>query len=329
MLNRFPMFACSAALFGSLVFLSANVAMAGEIGAPARPSATMNEAATAQPVGGAASKETTLEPGTFLANGSPVRLESLGMTITPPEGWDVSTFSGSLSLVMREPKVETPSFDKPKYQRNITVAAIHKAAPIDEKRATELADELTKQFTADQTVQNFNVLEHKFFNYRGAGDGLLVYSSMTLGEYPMMQMHILVSGQDKQFLLTYTDLAERFSDTKDHGFEKAWSAMISTEVTGTAPSRISEYYRYGAVGGALAFIALGAFLFRRRADHTDYQSEADSMIEEGDIASPSMIATFAGRWKLTDDTGERDVSGIEFSSHAFSVARGRDFVSNY
>ena len=62
------------------------------------------------------------ESKTFTSDGAPVALADLGFAITPPAGWEVNTYAGTLSLVMREPKDDAPSYDKPKYQRNITMA---------------------------------------------------------------------------------------------------------------------------------------------------------------------------------------------------------------
>src|SRR5690606_24950230 len=214
-----------------------------------------------------------------------------------------------LSVVMREPRDPAPAYEKPKYQRNITVAAIHKASPIDEKRAAELKEEMAKSFGADSLVSDFTILEHKFFNYKGQNDGLLVYSSLNIGEYPMMQMHVLVSGEQKQFLMSYTDLADNFQNPAS--FESAWNTMVSIDVTGSSPNRVSEYARYAAIAGGFLMLGLCALLLRRRAAKKDYSSEADEYLEDGDL-STSMFATLAGGWKLAGNRGE-EISGIEFT----------------
>lgn len=265
---------------------------------------------------------------TFVSDGKAVNLENLGVNITPPAGWEVSTNTGSLSVVMKEARIEAPSYDKPKFQRNITVATVYQASPIDEKRAEQLKDEMTKTFGADPLVSDFQIIEHKFFNYRGQNDGLLVYSSLKLGEYSMMQMHVLVSGQSKQFLLTYTDLAERFSDQKDGSFDKAWNSIVSIEVTGVSPNRYDAYMRYGAGAGGFALLCFALFLMRRRATHFDYSSEADSMIEESDGISPSVYSTLAGGWSLNGKDDDHATSGFEFVTEA-SRTRQTEYVSNY
>lgn len=295
------------------------------------PSETKSEKLEAERAEAAA---TTVASQTFKSDGGAVSLENLGVTITPPAGWEVSTNTGSLSVVMSEPRQEAPAYEKPKYQRNITVAAMHQASPIDEKRATELKADMMKTFGADPLVSNFQIIEHKFFNYRGKNDGLLVYSSLNIGDYPMMQMHVLVSGQAKQFLLTYTDMADRFSDQKDGSYEAAWNSIVSVEVTGASPNRYEAYMRYGAGAGGFLMLCIALLLIRRRATRVDYGSEADSMIEEDDgmTASASVFSTLAGGWKLDgNEGGDFAMSGMEFQTQASGIARTRrtEYVSNY
>ena len=299
------------------------------------PAATAPTQPTAAAPGAPGTPDAAPQSQSFVSDGQPIKIESLGISITPPQGWQVDENTGSLSLIMSEPRDPKPSYDKPKYQRNITVAAIHEASPIDEKRATQLADELTKRFGADSEVSNFQVLEHKFFNYRGVNDGLLVYTSMNIGEYPMMQMHVLVSGKDTQFLLTYTDLADHFTNSKDGSFEKAWNSMVSIEVNGPTPSRQAEYLKYEIAGGIILLLGLAGFLFRYRARRQDFSGEADQLID-GDVSggslSGSMIHTFAHGWRLDGKDGD-DVSGIEFTGTATAFESGKtrqtEYVSNY
>ena len=251
----------------------------------------------------------------FISKGAPMAIESLGVVITPPVGWEVATNTGSLSVVMRQPKQTTPDYVNPKYQKNITIAAIHNASPIDEKRALELEEQLAKAFGSDASVSNFKVTEHKFFNYHGANDGLLVYSSLNIGEFPMMQMHVLVSGQQKQFLLSYSDLAATFGGDKDVAYTAAWESMVSIQVTGDTPQRQSEYLRYGAAGGGIfALVLLGLFL-RFRANRVDYKGDADAMIDSEDsavsgysgschsAAAVSAMATLNAGWNLGGQLG--------------------------
>ena len=326
-LSRYALSGCALACAS---FLSPNIAVAlEETNLAAQPATTLpqetkTEAAPALAAGQVAAP--VVESKTFVSVGQPMSLDNLGLTVTPPKGWEVSTNTGSLSVVMREPRDPAPNYEKPKYQRNITMAAIHQASPIDEKRAADLCEQLIKTFSADSLVSNFQIQEHKFFNYRGQNDGLLVYSTLNIGEYPMMQMHVLVSGKDKQFLMTYTDLADQFNSPAS--FEGAWNSIVTAEVTGETPLRSAEYARYAATLAGFLMLGMVGLLLRRRANKVDYASDADEYLEDGDGAATSMFATLAEGWKIAKGGDAEEISGIEFTGHA-PMTRKTEYVSNY
>lgn len=262
------------------------------------------------------------------SDGRVLEFADLGMQITPPVGWEVSHNTGGISLILREPQAPV-EVGKTSFARNITVATMHRASPIDEQRATELKEQLKSNFGKDGLVSEYNVLEHKFFDYRGKNDGLLVYASLKIGQEPMMQMHVLVSGGEKQFLLTYTDLAQRFNDQADKGFENAWKAMTSIAVSGATPSRIEGYYKYFALAGGLGFVGFVLMFLRRKAKQHDFDSEANALEDsEGDALTHSLMATLAYGWKL-DAPSNRQDSSAEMAGQGSRYTSAVSFVSNY
>ncbi len=225
----------------------------------------------------------------IIADGNPITNEAFNFKITPPLGWEVSTNTGNLTLIMQEPKIEAPDYEKPKYQRNITLAVMHKASPIDDKKASEISKALYDSFGKDSSLADFKVTEHKLFNYKGKNDGLVVYSAYRMGEFELAQMHVLVSSQDKQYMMTYTDLADRFQG-QDGAFEKAWNSMVSIEVSGSAPSRFDEIKPYvisGAIVGILAVLLLGVTWRRSKRD---YHSENLDDIDMDESLAPVTIS---------------------------------------
>lgn len=274
--------------------------------------------------------------GRFLSDGTMIGINQLGIAIAPPAGWEVITNASDLSLVMQEEKDEKPDYKNAKYRRNITVAAIHRSSPIDEKRATELKQEMTETFSKDSVVSNFQILEHRFFNYQGENDGLLVYSSLKINDYEMMQMHILVSGAEKQFLLSYTDLTERFTQAGNPAFEAAWTSMNSIIVTGSAPNRFEEYARYGALGGGAAFLFATLLFLKRRRSKYDYMSDVEELGLDSDAdMSPSVMGTLHGGWKLdgksqkTDDDDFFMTDQWELNGDDAPRTKRTTYVSNY
>ncbi len=243
--------------------------------------------------------------------------EIAGVNITPPQGWEVTEGMGGAGFVMQEPLADKAAIEKnaaktgkdqTTFRRNITAAAIQTGAPIDEQRATELQADLEKRFGQTSIVRDYRVTEHKFFNYHGKNDGLVMYASMTLSDVSVMQMHILVSGSEKQYLLTYTDLAESISNPKNQIFEAAWNSMVSIDVTGEAPKRFDQQkaVEAGVVGGGLILALYIVLRMRRRGP----VQEADMMLAEearaaGNIESPSdfmlgsSLATLPVAWDLS------------------------------
>lgn len=218
----------------------------------------------------------------------PLELTRLQAKITPPPGWESNQEIPGISLVMKEPASDKPSYDKPKYNRNITLLTLHQPSPIDGQRLESLKADLTKQFSSTSGVSDFQIIEAKLFDYRNKNDGILVYSSMKLGEYSMVQMHVLVSGAEKQYLMTYTDLLERFNDPKDYGFAAAWSSMVSLEVPGTAPSRLEQNrpIYLGALAALFVFLGLGLWSFKR--SRTSYRHFADQAVDGHSISRSSI-----------------------------------------
>ncbi|MGE0174305.1 MAG: hypothetical protein AB7T49_16025 [Oligoflexales bacterium] len=218
----------------------------------------------------AATEETT---GTVVSDGSFVEMENLGIKIAPPKGWEVTENLLGMSLVMQEPYEKAIPGGKLKFKRNITVVAMHEAAPIDETEAEMLKAKIAKEFSTQAGVTDFKVLEqHKFFNYKKENDGLILYSSFTMGDIALNQMHVFVSGNNNRFLLTYTDLAEEFQKN-ELAYQSAWQAMSTMEVTGAAPIRYVDLLIYGSLSIAVLLGLSVLFSLKRRKARNMWAAE--------------------------------------------------------
>ena len=237
-----------------------------------------------------------------------------GFALLPPKGWEYRVNSRGVTMVMQEVAAEVTSgpkdYSKPKFQRNITVATIQHASPIDSIRAEEFRKELTEKFSKDSLVSQFQVLEQKFFDYRSKNDGLVLFSSMNVGEFPMMQMHVLLSGSKRQHLITYTDLASEFSSNKA-AYDSAWNAMVTAEVEGTPEARYMKYIPYAATGTVLLLLVLLLKILRNRRSIQEYHDDADELYNDDSKwgvaeAVRSVSASFdeSVTWNLDDDSGE-------------------------
>jgi len=219
----------------------------------------------------------------FSASSQGVVIPEAGVRITPPEGWSASRDVAQLTLVMKEPGDPKPSYDKPKYQRNVTLMTLHQSSPMDFARMEEFKQELTKQFSQGGSTSNFQIVDSKIFDYRQNISAILVYSSIHIGEYPMMQMHVLVSGKDKQYVMTYTDLAERFNQTNDPAFSAVWASMMSIEVEGTPPTRFEQRLGFYLGGGGIFMIAMAMGLWSFARSRTSYRHYADLAVSGRDL----------------------------------------------
>ncbi len=258
---------------------------------------------------------TNAVPSDFVSDGTAMEVSRLNFKITPPKGWTVHNNSAGMSLVIAD-RVEEKQKDgsKVNFQRNITLAAIHRPSPIDETRALELRDELTKAFSKEASISDFKILEHKFFNFHGINDGVVVYSTMKMGQFDMMQMHVLVSGVEKQFLMTYTDFANKFTKT-DSGFDSAWKSMMSIQVSGDAPQRYEDLIRYGAIGGGLSLLLLAFGLIRSRQARIDYMRVADEVYadEPAVVRGNNDFTTIVDGWKLNRSKHANEMNDIELT----------------
>ena len=304
-MKHFSRWFITSALASSINVFSPGIALAEET--TALPETDSQEVIEETPREETLIAETPIvESLSFVSTGERFEIKDLGISMTAPVGWEVMTKTSTLSAVIQEPKDEKPSYDKPKYQRNITVAAAHRATPIDEVRAEELKKEMIENFSKDPMISEFQILEHRFFNNRGVNDGLLIYSSYKLADYEMMQMHTLISGNENQFLITYTDLTSRFSDEQTGTFQQAWQSMTSLEVSGQTPLRRDEYIKYGTIAG-IAFLFIGFLGYRsRKASKFDYFSED---LESTDLTSTqsenhSIMSTLQGGWKISGNKNE-------------------------
>ncbi len=198
-----------------------------------------------------------------IADGQAVSVENMDVSITPPKGWEYRAPYLGKALVAQVPAGPVV-YGKTTYQRNITLALIQEARPIDATEQGELVKKLQAEFGKAAGVSEFQVLEHRLTDYRGKKDAILVYTHFLLNGTPMSQMNIFVSGAERAALLTYTDLADEFQKNEE-AMAQAWNAIMSIELKGVPPQRFAEFY---PVLGGMGMLALALFCFvilRRRA----------------------------------------------------------------
>lgn len=226
-----------------------------------------------------------------IAEGRPWAAPEIGLTLTPPTGWQIQPGHMGKTLVLQPipTQEKTKALSKPIYNRNISVAVIHEARPIDETEALRLRQKLAADFGQAAGVRDFQIIEHRFINYGQKAEGILLYTAFLLNGFPMSQMHIFLSGSKNSTLLTYTDLADAFQNDEE-AMTTAWNAMLSTELVGNAPKR---YQSLVYTGLALGLMLLSGFLLgllRRLSAHKMYQVEEEKLYRD-DAGEPEELSS--------------------------------------
>jgi hypothetical protein len=226
-----------------------------------------------------------------IAEGRPWTAPEIGLTLTPPTGWQIQPGYRGKTLVLQpvptQEKIKDSS--KPIYNRNISVAVVHEARPIDEMEALTLRQKLAADFGQAAGVRDFQIIEHRFIDYRQKADGILLYTAFLLNGFPMSQMHIFLSGSKNSTLLTYTDLADAFQNDEE-AMATAWNAMLSTELVGTAPKRYEDLVYTGLALGLMLVFGFLLVLLRRLAAHKMYEVEEEKLYRD-DAGEPEELSS--------------------------------------
>lgn len=271
-----------------------------------------------------------------ISNGLQIKLDD-NVSITPILGWKIDRKSSGMALVMREVlPVQTGAIDysKPIFARNITVMTLPEARPMDEMSVDEVKADVAKMFARQGALNNFTFTDVKRFNYQGVNDGIVLYSQLTVNNFPMMQMQIVVSGAKKSYLLTYSDLAANFATPAS--YEAAWKAMTSISVEGLPPVRFESEVTIAVTVVSLVIAFFAPFIFLRWLsarrirnlaaelqydwDHGAVKSDSDYELSDMRTFSATRPAKKMGKaGKKGRGFGDIDVSSISaFQSNASS-----------
>ena len=239
-----------------------------------------------------------------------------------------------MGLVMKEiPAAPAGAIDysKPIFARNITLTTLPEARFMDQNSMDEVKADIARMIARDSSLRDFVFTDQKFFDYKGKNDGIVLFSQLTVNNFPMMQMQIIVSGEKKSYLLTYSDLAANFADPAS--YDAAWKSMTSVTVEGLPPVRFEkEIFIGGSLLAAVLALVVPFMLARwnsaRRIrkltqeleydwDHGAQKSDAD--YDLSDIES--LDATKPARKKASFKKPEfKKAAGSDFSMDVSSLS---------
>ena len=271
---------------------SAPTAVPADANAPgAGQPATAAAPAAPAPAAPAASATDANKGTPAIADGSRITLRDGEFSIQPPPGWEVYTDHPSLTLLM-----QVPFKPDMKYQRTIQVASFAGPRFVDEVTAKEYEDVIVRKFSAASGgMVDYKVRNHLNTNLADGREALLFYTEFGLDGVNLMQAHILVSGKQRHYLLSFTDVAEHFeSDAATRFLTEAWDSMTSVQLGGPSPARFESMAVILVGAGTFALLLIVAFAFRQWHAARAYRDFADDRdLGDGDLASepPRSLAT--------------------------------------
>lgn len=250
------------------------------------------------------------EDSPAIADGQAYVIQDEAISITPPLSWQILPKSmGKTLLLQAVPKQEAVrDLRKPTYNRNITVAVMHQPNSMDETTALKVRQKLEKGLGELAGVTEFQIVEHRFIDYREKADGLLIYTAFKLNGFPMSQMHIFLSGSENSVLLTYTDLADAFQND-EQAMTLAWNAMLSTELKGKAPKRYEDLV-YMISGFGLFGVAAISAIFLRRRSMKRFFIDTEERLYRGEATETSGLSKVTGLVSVADSSVTSDAAPL-------------------
>ncbi|MDA9951305.1 hypothetical protein N9D31_01895 [Oligoflexaceae bacterium] len=212
----------------------------------------------------------------FISDGSRVFVAREGISLIPPEGWEVKTDAPGLTALFQMPKKAGE-----RLPRTIQIHSFAEPMYIDELSADEFSKKLEEKFSSSNSaITDYRLRSHIPVELDSGNKAWLFYFGFSLNGVDLMHAHLLASSANKHYVVTYTDIGENFvseSDGTDY-LGIAWSTMTSLELPSIGPSRLG-YTKYVSIGFALlAMIGLVYAIVRRKSAGKVYNEYADGKI---------------------------------------------------
>lgn len=192
--------------------------------------------------------ETYLSVGAFAAQGERVYLQDPEISIETFAGWQGHHEPQSgITLQMRGPEVrqKVPSGTL-KFRPFLQLRTIHKAEPVDAQRVKSFQQELQHQFTEKTPLKDFQILKVERMSFNKPEDALAVFSSYVSQELELLQLHVLRAAEDRQYVITYTDLYKPYMQDSEKQ-NQVWQVISSLDYPGEAADRHAWLWQLLAV----------------------------------------------------------------------------------
>ncbi len=243
-------------------------------------------------------------PDTILADGSPIIVADKEISITPPVGWEVMTRVPNMTLVMQPPLLSGE-----RYRRTLQVSTFKGSRYIDEDAAEEVGEFIISSFSKLSTsVENYRLRNYLPVRLPDGNHGLLYYTEFTLEGVAMMHAHLMLSGQNFHYLLTFTDVAENFESSvgASEFLSIAWESMISARVPKLPPQRWTKGELAAVLGVSTLLAGFFVWLrsYRARRIQRSYDDQAEALEKAAEADTPAEES-----WKLATGTAGIHLTG--------------------
>jgi hypothetical protein len=224
-------------------------------------------------------KNPNLDSKFTISDGTRVTVESKGISIIPPKGWEVHLDYPNATLLLQVPYENGMA-----YQRTIQIMRIKGGLPIDEITGREFQKIIEQKYPkVEGSIADYRMRNHILTKVEDGTPCILFYSEFTLESYAMMQAHILVSSASHHYLLTYTDLAEHFEGEQASQFlTAAWESMVSIQLDTTAPMRLRLPAILGFGAGFIVLLVLLGISVRKYTAGREYQDLLGDPFEDSE-----------------------------------------------
>ena len=261
-----------------------------------------------------AETESTPSTATVLADGHRLTHKS-GFSITPPQGWEVNRDYGGSSFVFQVPPAKGLV-----YQRTIDIKVFKDGVYIDAFTEDDYGRKIVEKFSrSTSSIQNYTLRSKERVTTASGQEGILYYTQFTLDGAPMMQMHILLSGKANHFLMSFTDVAETFTEHDSPILNEAYQSMITAQIPDPIGSRYDFPVILGVAAGVLFIGGLIASMVRRMIHSRRYiDGESSDELLSGRSTRTHMEEEEDDAAKLVSHYSEAEADGDKWEDSEFS-----------
>ena len=154
-----------------------------------------------------------------------------------PSGWEVTNQGKE-----NEPlEILSPKIEDDVYQGNIKIMRFNESIRISEQTAKKYEDKITTRHNFLSYIKNFSIRNYDETTLNDGTKVIIIYSEFKIDKTDLMQAHVLIPAAKSHYLLTYTDLQDRFEGVQKEVFtDTVWNSLISFKPSNPVPTNSGQ-----------------------------------------------------------------------------------------